>query len=88
MIDRVIARHPDHAEARYLRLMSCYYLPGVLGRKWSVREDFGELARLLPAEREHYPAPLYAAIVRFVLEEGGLPAEQKRPLEAALAAAE
>lgn len=84
VLDSTIARHPDHAEARYLRLMSCYYLPGVLGRKWSVREDFAALARLLPHVRHQYPADLYDAVTRFVLERGALPPERRVELRAAL----
>lgn len=86
VLDSVVAAHPEHAEARYLRLMSCYYLPGILGRNWSVREDFAALARLLPEVRAQYPDELHRAITRFVLEHGRLAAEQRRRLEAALAA--
>ena len=81
ILDRTIDAHPDHAEARYLRLMSCYYLPGFLGRTASVRSDFAALAQLLPAVRAQYPAELYAAIARFVVERGKLPAEQRRVLQ-------
>ena len=86
ILDRTIASHPDHAEARYLRLMSCYYLPGILGRSGSVRADFAALARLLPGVREQYPPQLYDAITRFVVERGRLPAEQRRALEDTLPA--
>ena len=85
VLDATVGAHPDHAEARYLRLMSCYYLPGVLGRGRTVRDDFGALARLLPGVRRQYPAELYGAITRFVVERGRLPADQARALEATLA---
>lgn len=83
-LDSLIAAHPDHAEARYLRLMSCYYLPRILGRGWSVREDFASLSRLLPGVRGDYPPDLYQAIVRFVLENGHPSPEQRAALEASL----
>jgi hypothetical protein len=86
VMDAVVRAHPDHPEVRYLRLMSCYYLPAVLGRTWSVRDDFAALARLLPSARGHYPPDLYAAITRFVLDHGSPTAPQRRALEAALAA--
>ena len=70
VLDSVIALHPDHAEARYLRLMSCFYLPRILGRGWSVRDDFAALSRLLPSVRQQYPPELYHAIVDFVLKNG------------------
>jgi hypothetical protein len=85
LLDRTVERHPDHAEVRYLRLMSCYYLPGLFGRGGSVRADFAALARLLPGVRGQYPPAVYAAIARFVVERGRLPAEQRRVLEDTLA---
>ena len=84
LMDQAVREQPDGAEVRYLRLMSCYYLPGLLGRGWSVREDFTVLARLLPAVRDAYPGELYRAIVRFVLEEGKLATRERLPLERAL----
>ena len=84
ILDALIEKVPDHAEARYLRLMSCYYLPGILGRNWSVREDFAELARLLPSVRSRYSDPLYTTIVQFVLTEGDLDHHARARLDAAL----
>ncbi|CAA9299314.1 MAG: hypothetical protein AVDCRST_MAG89-343, partial [uncultured Gemmatimonadetes bacterium] len=86
VMDAVVAAHPDHPEVRYLRLMSCYYLPAILGRGASVREDFTALARLLPGARGEYPPELYAAITRFVLRHGTPTAAQRRALEAVLEA--
>jgi hypothetical protein len=84
VLDSLIAEHPAHAEARYLRLMSCYYLPRILGRGWSVRDDFAALARLLPGIRAQYPPDLYRAIVQFVLQNGSPTREQRAALEASL----
>lgn len=84
-LDSVVAEHPALAEPRYLRLMSCFYLPAILGRKKSVREDFGALAALLPGERGRIPADLHAAIVRFVVEHGDIPDRRRRELQSLLA---
>lgn len=84
VLDASVASHPGVAEIRYLRLMSCYYLPGILGRKWSVREDFAALARLLPGARSEYPAEAYRAIVDFVLQEGDPGPAERAALEEAL----
>lgn len=86
VLDSVIAAHPDDAEARYLRLMSCFYLPGIFGRSGSVRDDFAALARLLPTVRTRYPVDLYRAITRFVLEKGRPSPQQRATLEASLQA--
>lgn len=84
VLDSLIAAHPNHAEARYLRLMSCYYLPRILGRGWSVRDDFAALSRLLPSVRAQYPPDVYRAIVQFVLQNGTPTREQRAALEASL----
>lgn len=84
VLDRAVEEHPEVAEIRYLRLMSCYYLPGVLGRRGSVREDFAALARLLPDARDEYPPDAYQAVVRFVLEEGTPSPDARERLERAL----
>jgi len=86
VLDRTVEAHPEHAEVRYLRLMSCYYLPGIFGRGGSVRADFAALARLLPGVRGEYPPAVHAAITRFVVERGRLAPEQRRALEDALPA--
>lgn len=84
ILDEIVGDHPDLVEPRYLRLMSCYYLPGFLGRGGSVREDFTELARLLPHARSTFPAEIFEAVAGFVLENGDLPADLRSPLERSL----
>ena len=84
VLDSLITEHPDHAEARYLRLMSCYYLPRILGRGGSVRDDFAALARLLPSVRTDYPPEVYQAIVDFVLRNGDPSPAQRAALQASL----
>ena len=66
-LDSAARRAPDDVEVRYLRLMSCYYLPFFFGRAWSVKEDFDALARLLPGAVDAVPPGLHARIVEFVL---------------------
>lgn len=85
-LDRAVAAAPDHAEVRYVRLMSCYYLPFFFGRGDSVDEDFRALATLLPAVRGEYPAAWYEAAVHFVLEHGRLAPERASALRDALEA--
>jgi hypothetical protein len=84
-MDSMVERYPAVAEIRYLRLMSCYYLPSLLGRTGSVTEDFRALARLLPSARESFSPELYAAAAAFVLEHGELTATERVPLERSLA---
>jgi hypothetical protein len=87
-LDAAVQAHPHHLEIRYVRLMSCYFLPGILGRNWSVREDFAVLGELLPGARDAYPAAVYRTVAEFVLAHGALPAERHAALAASLAAAD
>lgn len=68
LLDSAVARSPNHPEIRYLRLMSCYYLPFFFGRKWSVDADFQALARLLPQSKGLVPEGLRAEVAKFVLD--------------------
>ena len=83
LLDEAVADAPDVAEIRYLRLMSCYYLPGILGRGSTVREDFAALKRLLPDAAGEFPPELYRVIVSFVVENGEPGPEERAMLEAA-----
>ena len=86
-LDRLVAQCPSQVEVRYLRLLSCYFLPDLLGRTDSVRKDFAALARLLPEVRTEYPPRLYRNMVRFVLERGKPSRKARSHLQAALQAA-
>ena len=66
ILDTLLTAQPDHVELRYLRLLSCYYLPRFLGRSDSVREDLAALASLLPKARSAFPPKLYDDMWRFV----------------------
>ena len=83
-LDRAVADAPDVVEIRYLRLMSCYYLPGILGRGASVQDDFDALTRLLPDAPGEFPPQLYRAIVSFVVEHADLDAADRAALESAI----
>ncbi|HEY5564320.1 MAG TPA: carotenoid biosynthesis protein, partial [Rhodothermia bacterium] len=67
VLDRLAEEHPKQVEVRFLRLVSCYYLPGIMGRKDTVREDLGALCTLLPRATAVFPEPWYRRMVSFVL---------------------
>ena len=77
VLDAQVRAQPSNVEIRYLRLLSCYYLPGILGRGWSVDDDFERLAELLPEAKDAYPPELFETMVRFVLEHGA-PTDERR----------
>ena len=68
LLDGAVKRSPDQVEIRYLRLMSCYYLPFFFGPSWSVREDLDALSRILPQASDSVPPGLYLKVASFVLE--------------------
>ena len=67
-LDAAVASDPRHVEIRYLRLVSTAFLPGVLGRSESVREDLAVLARLLPEAVDRYPMRTFDAMASTLLE--------------------
>ncbi len=76
-LDSAVKLNPQQAEIRYLRLMTCYYLPFFLGRKESVREDFSMLANTLPESRKLFPSRWVINISQFVLKHGNLTLTEK-----------
>lgn len=86
-LDSLILTHPVEVEIRYLRLLSCYYLPRFLGRSDTVEEDMKALAHLLPTARKDYPSGLYFSMVRFVASGGNLDEQEKSKLDTILASA-
>lgn len=81
VLDALVKNHANHVEIRYLRLLSCYYLPRFLGRTDTVTEDAGVLARLLPEAGGDFPRPLFTDMVRFVSSIEMLSDVERRPLE-------
>ncbi len=80
MLDSAVSLSPKHAEIRYLRLVTNYYLPFFMGRKTKVRDDFLALGQLLPAVAREFPPKWYLNVAGFVLEKGKLEATEKEIL--------
>lgn len=81
ILDDGVSRNPDSAEARYLRLVSCYYLPFFLDREEIVAQDFQALAEILPEGSRSMPAPILEAAVTFVLEKGDMEDQVRTQLQ-------
>lgn len=86
LLDRIVEEEPENLEARYLRLVSCYYLPFFLKREESVREDFQVLVEGLPHHPESFSPAVYEGVVRFVLDNGELSEGERILLQEALRA--
>ncbi len=83
-LDALVASHPVEVEIRYLRLLSCYYLPRFLGRDETVDQDFKALADLLPNAQAAYPSRLYYDMVQFVATNSDLSLEERAELRVIL----
>ena len=84
VLDDLVAEHPAHAEIRYLRLISCYYLPGFLGRKWSTEEDMKYLAAELPTIRSTVEPSIYAIMAEFILDNTQLSKDERADIVASM----
>ncbi len=80
MLDAATKAHPHSVEIRYLRLVSCFYLPFFFGRQATVKEDFKALAEGLPKVSESMPARWYLGLSRFVLKHAALSPTTREPL--------
>jgi hypothetical protein len=85
VLNRLVEETPGDPVVRYLRLMSCYYLPFFLDQDDAVKEDFEVLATLLPDSEGAFSPPVYEAVLQFVLENGDSDPEARSHLETALA---
>ena len=68
VLDQLVEANPTHIEIRYLRLISCYYLPKFLGYSSNIEDDIRTLAGLLPASADTLPPDLYKAISTFIAD--------------------
>lgn len=84
ILDELVESYPDDLEVRYLRLVSCYYLPFFLKREESVAADFQVLAAHLPDHPDAFSPTVYRGVVQFVLEKGTLTPRDRARLEEAL----
>ncbi len=84
ILDTLVDAHPLDVEIRYLRLLSCYYLPRFLGRGDTVEQDTKALAHLLPGARENFPSELYSNMVKFVASSKSLTTDEVDKLNLSL----
>lgn len=84
ILDGLVEDAPQDPVVRYLRLVSCYYLPFFLDREESVEEDFRVLAEVLPEEGIAFSPPVRATVLDFVLEKGEIEDPDRTRLDEAL----
>lgn len=79
-LDRLVEDQPEQLEVRYLRLVSCYYLPFFLKREESVAQDMAILVLHLPDRPEAFTPPVYRGVVAFLLQNGEMSPEDRARL--------
>lgn len=84
VLDRLVEEEPRDPAVRYLRLVSCYYLPFFLEREESVKEDFAVLASVLPDRGDAFSPQVRHAVLRFVLDKGEVGEPDRTRLEKSL----
>ncbi|MGW8266578.1 MAG: hypothetical protein ACWGSQ_09440 [Longimicrobiales bacterium] len=84
ILDGLVEDAPEDPVVRYLRLVSCYYLPFFLDREESVEEDFRVLAEVLPKKGSAFSPPVRVAVLDFVLEKGEIEDPDRTRLDEAL----
>ena len=84
ILDDLVERYPDNLEVRYLRYASYRFLPFFLRRDESVSSDLDTLVRDLPSRPETFSPTVYDGVVRFILANSSLGAEDKSRLERTL----
>ncbi|NNF26772.1 MAG: hypothetical protein HKN73_06115 [Gemmatimonadetes bacterium] len=82
-LDQVVEIRPRLVEARYLRLLSSFYLPFFFRRGDTVDADMDSLADLLLERPPRMSAEAYRAVTDFVLDHGKLDPDRKARLSAA-----
>jgi hypothetical protein len=83
-LDALVEANPNVPDVRYLRLVSCYYLPFFLKREESVEADFRALIAELPKGSSLIPPAIYRGIIQFVLDNGEMTQAERARLEEAL----
>lgn len=86
-LNELVEAEPDDPVVRYLRLMSCYYLPFFLDQDELVEEDMNALAILLPEAGNAFSPYVFRGVARFVLDNGSFDEPVKARISASLASA-
>ena len=77
-LDALVAQNPSDIKVRYLRLLSCYYLPRFLGFSEAVEEDTRKIAALLPEQQHSLPPDLYNHMTEFISNARDLSDDERK----------
>ncbi len=80
-MDRGIAMAPSDIESRFIRGMTCFYLPFFFGRKGTAREDFAYIINHLPETHSFYDRKTVLNVIQFLEENIDLTETERQRLE-------
>ncbi len=81
IMDEGVALNPYNIEARYIRGMTCYYLPFFFNRKETVKQDFTTIAQLLDSTYNLYDSQIIVNVINFMLDNIELNSENVQSLK-------
>jgi hypothetical protein len=76
-MDQGILKNPSNIESRFIRGMTCYYLPPFFKRKKTAISDFKMIVNNLNKEYHRYDPEVIIDVTAFILENIELNAEEK-----------
>lgn len=68
MMDAGVSLTPDNIEARFIRGMTCFYLPFFFKRKGTAVEDFNDILQQLQKSYHQYDSDMVINVTSFFLE--------------------
>lgn len=76
LMDEGVLKSPNNIEARFVRGMTCYYLPFFFKRKYLAVNDFKQIVKLLNTSYDQYNAQMVMNVTAFLLENAELSNEE------------
>jgi hypothetical protein len=77
LMDQGIIKNPSNIESRFIRGMTCYYLPFFFKRKKTAQSDFKIIVSNLNKEYRRYDPQVIKDVTAFILENIELNPEEK-----------
>jgi hypothetical protein len=81
LMDRGIAKSRDNIEARFIRGMTCFYLPFFFNKKKTAYSDFRAIVKQLHKDYHLYDAQLIMHVTDFLLKHAELNTEETRTIK-------
>ncbi len=81
VMDQAIMMNPENIEARFIRGMTCFYLPFFFRRKKTAYGDFQFIVSKIKEEFYHYDGQMMLNVIQFLLDHAKLDEEEIQTLQ-------